>query len=80
MAPNQPHPQQLCTERASVGELSHSRSRVWLSLLPPTHTMAQTLKHCAKCQTTRAPEGGVELRPQRWFCARCWVMFSKTRT
>jgi hypothetical protein len=45
-----------------------------------TLTMAPLLKHCTKCQTSRAPEGGVELRPTRWFCARCWMVFSKNRT
>ena len=45
-----------------------------------TLTMAPLLKLCTKCQTSRAPEGGVELRPARWFCARCWMMFSKKKT
>ena len=31
------------------------------------------LKHCAKCETKRVPEGGIYLVPTKWICATCWL-------
>lgn len=33
------------------------------------------LLHCACCDRTRVPEGGVQLGPRRWYCASCWHAF-----
>lgn len=31
-----------------------------------------TMKTCSHCEKPRVPEGGVELSPTRWVCAKCW--------
>jgi len=37
------------------------------------------LIHCTNCERTRIPEGGVQVGPQRWFCAACWHAFHRRR-
>ena len=37
--------------------------------------MTQPLQHCSECNQLRAPEGGVQIRPGRWLCARCCGFF-----
>lgn len=37
--------------------------------------MMNKLLHCNCCDRTRAPEGGVQLAPRRWYCASCWHAF-----
>ena len=34
---------------------------------------AHKFRVCAKCEKTRPPEGGLELSPEKWICARCWA-------
>jgi len=34
---------------------------------------------CAKCKAERLAGGGVETRPGRWLCAKCWVQFSQRK-
>lgn len=31
------------------------------------------MKFCDKCETKQPPEGGVQMRPGRWYCAQCWL-------
>jgi len=31
-------------------------------------------KHCSKCNESRAPEGGIDLGPGKWYCANCWAL------
>jgi len=33
----------------------------------------QPFKLCHRCEERRAPEGGVQASPHRWYCAVCWV-------
>lgn len=35
--------------------------------------VGQPLKLCGKCDGDKPPEGGVQLNPQKWLCAGCWV-------
>ena len=35
---------------------------------------------CAKCKAERLSGGGVETRPGRWLCAKCWVQFTQRKT
>ena len=39
-------------------------------------------RHCHGCNSDRLTEGGVQLNPNRWLCASCWVKYlnRKTRT
>jgi formylmethanofuran dehydrogenase subunit E len=37
------------------------------------------LKHCAKCESERVPEGGIYLSPTRWVCAVCWAKRAMSR-
>ena len=30
-------------------------------------------KLCDKCETTKPPEGGIQMSPSKWYCARCWA-------
>jgi hypothetical protein len=30
-------------------------------------------KLCNKCEELKPPEGGIELSPHKWSCARCWA-------
>lgn len=29
-------------------------------------------KFCVRCQRDLPPEGGVDIGPSRWICAKCW--------
>lgn len=41
--------------------------------LPGSGKMNQHLfRTCSRCESERAPEGGVTLTEQRWICAVCW--------
>lgn len=31
------------------------------------------LKLCAKCETKKPPEGGIDMGRGRWVCAACWT-------
>lgn len=31
------------------------------------------LKLCAKCETKKPPEGGIDMGRGRWMCAACWT-------
>lgn len=35
-------------------------------------------KDCTTCKRSRAPEGGVEMRPARWVCAHCWSKITQS--
>tara|TARA_R110000868_G_scaffold18843_1_gene82119 strand:- start:1438 stop:1611 length:174 start_codon:yes stop_codon:yes gene_type:complete len=39
----------------------------------------QPFKLCHRCETKKAPEGGVQTSAQRWYCAPCWVDKMKGR-
>lgn len=30
--------------------------------------------HCYRCNKDKPPEGGVEMRPGKWVCAKCWTL------
>jgi len=30
------------------------------------------LRVCSKCNTTKVPEGGVEMSATRWYCIACY--------
>jgi hypothetical protein len=30
------------------------------------------LKHCYKCDTTKPPEGGIDMG-HKWMCQACWI-------
>ena len=30
-------------------------------------------KLCNKCEETKPPEGGIQMSPNRWYCAHCWT-------
>jgi len=30
-------------------------------------------KQCARCEDTKAPEGGIQMSPNKWYCASCWA-------
>ncbi len=36
--------------------------------------LAHRFKICAKCKQNRPPEGGIEMGPERWYCAGCWTL------
>jgi hypothetical protein len=38
-----------------------------------SHINGQPFKLCHRCEERRAPEGGVQASPHRWYCAVCWV-------
>jgi hypothetical protein len=41
--------------------------------LPGTPRNASPLKQCnGPCQSPKPPEGGVQMKPQKWICASCW--------
>jgi hypothetical protein len=47
-----------------------------LNLTLPNSAAPQPLhkfRECAKCLESRPPEGGVEMRPGRWLCSKCWA-------
>ena len=31
---------------------------------------------CSQCRNTMPTYGGVELKPGRWYCAKCWVNYA----
>lgn len=35
----------------------------------PVHQM----KLCDKCNETKPPEGGIQMNPNKWYCAPCWT-------
>lgn len=39
----------------------------------------QRLKVCIQCTEPKPPEGGIDMSPTRWLCARCWKTFSHRR-
>ena len=39
----------------------------------PTAQPAHKFLRCDKCEAMRPPEGGVDLNPNKWFCASCWA-------
>jgi len=30
-------------------------------------------KHCGKCEQEKPPEGGIQMNPNKWYCASCWA-------
>lgn len=30
-------------------------------------------KLCNKCESMKPPEGGIQMSPNKWHCARCWT-------
>ena len=34
---------------------------------------------CHNCDRPRLPEGGVQMTPKRWICAKCWGLFLRGR-
>lgn len=41
--------------------------------LTGTPRNAQPLRFCDKCEIRQPPEGGVQMRVGRWYCASCWL-------
>jgi hypothetical protein len=37
------------------------------------------MTHCHDCNRPRFPEGGVQMTPKRWICAKCWGLFLQGR-
>jgi hypothetical protein len=37
------------------------------------------MTHCHDCKRPRLSEGGVQMNPNRWICARCWCLFLQGR-
>ena len=33
----------------------------------------QKFKQCDKCDESKPPEGGIQMSPSKWYCARCWA-------
>ena len=31
-------------------------------------------KQCAKCEENKPPEGGIQMSPNKWYCANCWAI------
>ena len=31
------------------------------------------LRECSKCSKAAAPEGGIKVSENRWYCAACWI-------
>lgn len=31
------------------------------------------LKECNKCNEIKPPEGGIQMSPNKWYCANCWT-------
>jgi len=29
----------------------------------------------SKCLQLRLPEGGIQMSPAKWYCAKCWISF-----
>ena len=42
-------------------------------------TLPNSAKHvsqsrlCSKCGEMRLPEGGIQMSPEKWYCAACWI-------
>ena len=49
-------------------------------ILPGSLKTSEALRECSKCGDQRAPEGGVDLSPTRWVCARCWARRAQATT
>jgi len=30
-------------------------------------------KLCNKCEEMKPPEGGIQMSPNKWYCALCWT-------
>lgn len=43
--------------------------------LPGSRHGAQQLRMCDQHKETTTPEGGVQMNPNKWVCASCWVRF-----
>lgn len=60
---------------------NYSGNRIRASLTLPNSAPPQpahTFKLCNKCDEMRPPEGGIELRPGKWHCAKCWATRAAT--
>lgn len=53
--------------------MSFVNKRIGLEGNPHKQPVHQ-FKTCAKCSQSRAPEGGVEMGPTKWYCAECWAL------
>ncbi|CAB4195439.1 hypothetical protein UFOVP1298_19 [uncultured Caudovirales phage] len=47
--------------------------------LPNSAVLSNKFQLCNKCLKEKPPEGGVEMSPTKWICARCWTIRA-TRT
>ena len=36
-------------------------------------------KQCDKCDTVKPPEGGIQMSPNKWYCAGCWTLRATRR-
>lgn len=48
-------------------------------MLPKSHVNLHPLRKCDKCNEQRAPEGGIQMSPTRWYCADCWGRIASLR-
>lgn len=44
--------------------------------LPGSSQSSYALRECSQCKEDKRPDGGAQLRPGRWLCARCWRLFN----
>lgn len=49
--------------------MSFVQQKIHIGSKQPIHQ----LKHCDKCDDKRPPEGGIQMNPTKWYCARCWT-------
>jgi hypothetical protein len=42
--------------------------------------MFHPIRVCVKCNRERLPEGGVEIKPGRWYCHACWHIFTQRKS
>ena len=36
-------------------------------------------KQCNKCEEVKPPEGGIQMSPNKWYCAACWTLRATRR-
>jgi hypothetical protein len=36
-------------------------------------------KQCDKCDQSKPPEGGIQMNPNKWYCAACWTLRATRR-
>lgn len=40
----------------------------------------QAFRLCTDCDRSKLLDGGVQINPNRWLCAACWVKFMQKKT